>query len=104
MKEYTINLSKEAFDDLKSIYNYIEVEQNRPQAAYSVCGLIMNSIRSLNTMPFRYPLVKWEPFNTLGMRYFVVKYFYIFYLVVDEKNEVSISRIVSSKRDLPSQF
>lgn len=67
---YNIIYSPQAFLDLSELYEYIRFTLQVPKTAKKQVYHIRKTIRSLNTMPMRYPLVEWEPWHSMGIRNF----------------------------------
>ena len=89
-----------AQNDLRSIFQYISMHLNAPDAAKHIFEEITKSIRGLSELPERYPLCLDEPWNKLGMHKMVVLNYIVFYLVDNNSNRVSIARIVYGGRNL----
>ena len=53
MKEYQVNITPKAKDDMEEIYNYIAYSLLAPQAAMNQYNNIADAILSLSTMPER---------------------------------------------------
>lgn len=64
---YNVVYSSEALNDLRDIYSYIAQELLTPDTALNQVSRLRKEIRSLNFMPFRYALVDWEPWKSIGM-------------------------------------
>ena len=60
-KTYNIIYSPQAFLDLSELYEYIRFTLQVPKTAEKQVSRIRKTIRSLNTMPMRHPLVEWGP-------------------------------------------
>ena len=56
--------------------------------------------RSLDALPGRYPVVDWEPWQSMGMHRFTVEDFLLFYLIDQSTRTVTLVRIVYGGRDL----
>ena len=63
----------QAQQDLKNIYEYIAYSLLVPDTARNMSQQIMQSVRSLETMPERNPLYKEEPWHSQGVRFISVK-------------------------------
>ena len=63
-ESYTVVLSPQAIEDLRSIYSYIAYELQVPNIAQEQINRIRNGIRALDFLPFRYPIVNWEPWHS----------------------------------------
>lgn len=64
----------------------------------------MKAARSLEQMPMRYRLYEEEPWNSLGLRFFPVDNYLIFYLPDETNNVVNIIRIMYGGRDVKKQL
>lgn len=99
-ESYAIVYSPKAKDDLKEIYSYIALVLLVPGTAESQVSRIRKTIRSLDCMPLRYPVVDWEPWKSMGMHKMSVDNFVIFYIADNENLVVTIIRIVYEGRDI----
>lgn len=61
---------------------------------------IRKAARSLDALPGRYPVVDWEPWQSMGMHRFTVENFLLFYLIDQSTRTVTLVRIVYGGRDL----
>ena len=89
----------QAQQDLKNIYEYIAYSLLVPDTARNMSRQIMQSVRSLETMPERNPLYKEEPWHSQGVRFIPVKNYLLFYTVNNETHTVSIARILYGGMD-----
>ena len=92
----------QARQDLHDIYDYIAFTLLAPDAARKTTERILETVRSLQTMPERNPLYKEEPWHSLGVRFIPVKNYIVFYTV--NTDTVSIARIMYGARDLSRQL
>ena len=69
-------------------------------AANRITDKFLNMIKNLNSMPKRYPLYPEEPWYSLGLRYFPVENYIVFYYPEDNKQIVQIIRIMYSGQDI----
>ena len=97
---YSIIYSPEAIKDLRKIYSYIAFELLVPSTAEGPVNRIRKTIRSLDFMPSRNPIVDWEPWKSMGMHKVPVDNFIVFYTVTDDTQTVTIIRIVYGGRDI----
>lgn len=58
MKQYSVRLSQNAYNDLESIYSYISYQLLSPGTAANIYNELLDSIESLKVMPKRVPLMK----------------------------------------------
>ena len=77
-ESYTVVLSPQAIEDLRSIYSYIAYELQVPNIAQEQINRIRNGIRALDFLPFRYPIVNWEPWHSEQTHQFSIDHFTFF--------------------------
>ena len=94
----------QARQDLKNIYEYIANSLHAPDTARNMYWQIIQSARSLESMPERNPLYKEEPWHSQGVRFVPVKNYLLFYTVNSETNTVSIARILYGGMDINRQL
>ena len=94
----------QAQQDLKNIYEYIAYSLLVPDTARNMSRQIMQSVRSLETMPERNPLYKEEPWHSQGVRFIPVKNYLLFYTVNNETHTVSIALILYGGMDINRQL
>ena len=97
---YTIKYSTKAINDLRDIYSYIAFNLQAPETAAKMVRRIRNSIKELDFMPERNPILDWEPWNSLNTHKMRVGNYLVFYNVDPLQSSVSIVRIVYGKRDI----
>lgn len=100
---FQIQYSRQAREDIRSIYLYIAETLLVPEIASSQTSRIMKSVRTLEDMPSRHKLYEDEPWHSQGVRYFPVDNYLIFYLI-EENETVSIIRIMYGGRDIRRQM
>ena len=98
--EYTFR----ARQDLRDIYEYITFTLLAPDAAKNTTDKIMETARSLESMPERTPLYKDEPWHSSGLRFVPVKNYIVFYTVNMQVDTVSIVRIMYGAMDIAKQL
>ena len=97
---YAIKYSTKAINDLRDIYSYIAFNLQAPETAAKMVRRIRNSIKELDFMPERNPILDWEPWNSLNTHKMHVGNYLVFYIVDPLQSSVSIVRIVYGKRDI----
>ena len=90
---YSVVYSPEAIDDLREIYSYIAFTLMVPETAQKQVNRIRKEVRSLDFMPFRYSLVDWEPWKSMGMHKVPIDNFVVYYTVDDGNRTVTVIRI-----------
>lgn len=101
---WDIVYSARAKRDLKDIYEYIAYELLVPETAAGQTQRIMKEIRSLDEMPMRFRLYEEEPWHSVGLRFFPVDNYLVFYLADEAENTVNIVRIIYRGRDIRRQL
>ena len=92
--------SPESQDDLINIYSYIASVLLEPEIAKDQVNRIRESIRKLDQMPMRHRIIDWEPWHSMGMRFFPINNYVVYYLVDLDRSVVQIVRIFYSGRDV----
>ncbi len=103
-EDYIIHYSQDALNDLREIYSYISNKLLQTENAESQINKIRKCIRSLEFMPSRYILVDWETWHSLKMHQLSIDNFIVFYLVDNEKNTVTIVRIIYGGRNIENMI
>lgn len=101
---YLIEYTQNAKQDLLDIFAYISENLSAPEAAAKQINHIMDMIDRLDTMPFRYPLYKYEPWRSRGLRFIPVNNYIIFYQPREKDNKVYIVRIMYAEWDIQRQL
>ena len=99
---YRIEYTGQAQDDLDTIYRYIAYTLISPDTAANMIESILKSIRSLDTLPLRNPLVDDSTWKNRGLRKLYVKNYIVFYTAED--SVVRIIRIMYGGRDIGKQL
>ena len=60
---------------------------------------VEREIRSLKQHPARYPLTPEEPWHTYGVRKMIVKNFFVYYLIEEDKRQVAVTAVIYGRRD-----
>ena len=102
---YKIEYLPSALRDLTEIADYIGVKLSNPEAADQLSETIVSSIDKLAEMPYRYPVyypLAAFPIKPLKMEYrkMVVKNYLVFYWVNEEKQRVTIARVIYGGRNI----
>ena len=87
------------YEDLDEIFAYISSEIQDPNAAMSLLEAIENAILKLLEFPYKYQVARDAMLANKGYRMLPVENFAVFYLVDDERQSVSIRRVVYGKRN-----
>lgn len=102
MKNWLIQYSQQAEEDLLNIYEYIAFSLMETETAKKLVSSILKEIRSLEQMPLRFGLYDREPWHSKGMRVMQIKKYLVFYLPVETQSTVLILRIMYGGRKIDS--
>jgi len=95
---YDVQLTDEAEDDLRDVYEYFAFKRREPKLARKIYKLIINKLNSLNEMPLRYPVCQEEPWKSRNVRQVFAGSYCAFYFVTE--NIVKVFRIMYGGMDL----
>lgn len=101
---YQVNITRQAEDDLRGIYEYIAYDLQSVQNAVRQLSRLEESILSLDQMPERYRAYSKEPWKSRGLRMMVVDNYLVFYIPSQETGTVSIIRVMYGGRDVDTQL
>lgn len=97
---WNVIYTSQARQDLRDIQEYIAFVLRSPQSAAAQSSRIMREISTLDSMPRRYRVYPGEPWHSMGLRYFPVNKYLVFYLVEEASQTVFIVRILYGSRDI----
>ena len=100
MSTWNVILTDEAQKDIRGIYDYIANTYLLSDVAAKQAKRILDTIHSLEFMPLRYQLYEKEPWHSRGLRSARVNNYLIFYIPVEEVNEVVIFHVFYAGRDI----
>lgn len=98
MSSFDILVTQDAENDLKNIRDYIASNISK-KTSIRIINFIKSSIERLSLFPQFAPVIKYEPWNSLGVRRIIVKNFLVYYRVVLEENTVYILKVTYGKRN-----
>ena len=93
---YKVQLTTEAEDDIRSIFEYIAFNLHSVQNAVGQIDRLEKSMSSLRQMPERFRSYEKEPWHSRNL--------HIFYVPDDKDQTVTVIRIMYSRRDIDSQL
>jgi addiction module RelE/StbE family toxin len=96
---FTVNYTTPAEEDLISILEYISNILKAPSAAENLLNEIEEQTKILEENPFIFPLAKDEYLNKQGIRHIAVKNYVLFYTIEEDKEIISVIRIMYARRD-----
>ena len=97
---YEVEVSEQADSDLREIFEYIAFELQSPENAGGQLDRLEKQILSLNTMPERYQKYEKEPWKSRGLRVLPVNNYVVYYIPDNDKEVVTILRVMYAGRDI----
>lgn len=101
---FTIEISDQADNDLRNIYEYIAFELRSPENAGGQLDRLEKNILSLNQMPERFREYEKEPWHSRGLRIMPIDNYCVLYIPDKEKAVVTIIRVMYGGRDIDTQL
>ena len=101
---YKVQLTTEAEDDIRSIFEYIAFTLHSVQNAVGQIDRLEKSMSSLRQMPERFRSYEKEPWHSRNLHIMPVNNYLIFYVPDDKDQTVTVIRIMYSRRDIDSQL
>lgn len=101
---FSVEISDQADNDLRNIYEYIAFELQSPQSAIGQLARLEKSIVGLDQMPERFRKYHNEPWRSRGLRLMSVDNYCVFYIPNKEKSMVTIIRVMYGGRDIDGQL
>lgn len=100
--DYEVTLSKQAEEDLANIYSYILNNLRSLINADAVLERLYSAMQDLSFMAKGYHLYQNEPWYSLGVHYFSVGNYTIFYVCNDAENKAvaTVIHVAYEKRNL----
>lgn len=95
---YKISITIPARRDILDIFDYIAFELQEPDIADDIINQIEGGILSLSKMPERIGKVKDKRLFGQGIRPLQVKNYAVFFRIIEDKKEISVVRILYSRR------
>ena len=96
---YHILITEPAERDLHDAAKYIAIELRNRIAADRLLDDVDKAIYSLEEMPSRHALVSDETLASVGIRFFPIHNYLVFYAIREEPKTVVIERILYNRRD-----
>lgn len=101
---YEIQLTPDAKNDLKSIFEYIAYDLQSVQNAAGLLERLEQRIASLNQMPERFRIYEKEPWRSRNLRIMPVDNYLVFYIPNHDKKIVVVIRIMYGGCDIDNKL
>lgn len=98
MKQYAVEITDEALEDMEQLYSYIAYTLNAPEKAIGQYNRISEQILKLNTMPERFQILDLERGHLSGLRRMPIDNYSVFYVI--EKDRVVVTNVLYSASDI----
>ncbi|MBO5560662.1 MAG: type II toxin-antitoxin system RelE/ParE family toxin [Firmicutes bacterium] len=102
MKQYNVEITDAALDDMEKIYNYIAYELRSPETAMAQYDRIAESILALDIFPERYSETKYKIKNGMKLRQMPIDNYSVFYRI--EQDNVTVTNVLYSASDIPDRL
>lgn len=104
MISFNIQVSKQAENDLIGIYEYIAFELQSLKSAKEQLDRLEKGILSLEQMPERYRVYEKEPWSSRNLRVMIIDNFVVLYIPDEQKNIVTVVRVMYGGRNIEKQL
>ena len=101
---YQINITDQANQDLRNIFEYIAFELQELQVAIGQLNRLEKEIYSLDQMPERYRVYDREPWRSRNLHIMPVDNYLVFYIPKTDDKTVYITRVFYGRMDIDNQF
>ena len=101
---YTVNISRQAQYDMRTIFEYIAFTLMEPKIAEKQFARIEKAINSLDKMPERFRLYEKESWRNRNLRVMPVDNFLTFYTVDNLSYIVTVVRIMYGARNIVNEL
>jgi plasmid stabilization system protein ParE len=102
MKQYSVQITDKALEDMEEIYTYIAEQLQAPENAMGQYNRIAEAIQKLNVFPERVRVMESEPEHTMGLRQLSIDNFSAFYVI--ENDKVIVTRVLYSASDISKRL
>lgn len=102
MKQYRVEITREALRDMEDIYNYIAIDLLAPENAMGQYNRIANEILTLDTFPERFRIMESEPEKSMELRRMLVDNYSVFYTI--REDEVIVTDVLYTASDIEARL
>lgn len=104
MIRYDVNISNQAEQDLRGIFEYIAFELLAPENAGAQLGRLEAAIEKLETFPEKHRRYGKEPWKSRNLRVLPVDNYCVFYIPDNDKETVTVIRVIYGGRNIEEQL
>ena len=98
MRQYNVQITDEALEDMEQLYNYIAYVLLSPENAMGQYNRIADAILTLDTFPERFRIMDSEPEHSKEIRRMLVDTYSVFFVIQDDK--VVVTDVLYSASDI----
>lgn len=102
MKQYRVEITWEALQDMEDIYNYIATGLLSPENAIGQYNRIADEILTLDSFPERFRIMESEPEKKMELRRMLVDNYSVFYTI--RGNKVIVTDVLYSASDIEAHL
>lgn len=102
MKQYIVQITDHALEEMEEIYNYISIQLQAPENAVGQYNRIADEILKLNLFPKRFHIMDSKPECEKGIRRMPVDNYSVFYVIQEEK--VIVTNVLYSAADIEKRL
>ena len=102
MKQYKVEITKEALQDMEDIYNYIANELLSPENAIGQYNRIAGEILRLDMFPEKFKVLESEREKKRELRRLVVDNYSVFYVINEDR--VIVTNVLYSASDIEKRL
>lgn len=99
---FEVQISEQADNDLREIYEYIAFELRSPDNAAKQLDRLEKAICNLSNFPEKYRRYQNEPWYSRGLRLFPVDNYLVFYIPNNDARIITVIRVMYGGRDIPN--
>lgn len=104
VETYDTVILPEAKDDMREIALYITRQFSAPDTALELIDDIQDTVNSLRENPYRILPVPEQPWHDRGVRRTLVKNYYVYFIIREERKTVEVTAIIYAGRDQAKQM
>lgn len=102
MKQYKVEITEEALQDMEDIYNYIAIDLLASENAMGQYDRIADEILTLDTFPERFRIMDSEPEKRMELRRMLVDNYSVIYTICDER--VIVTDVLYTASDIEARL
>lgn len=102
MKQYNVEITKEALADMEQLYNYIADTLLSPENAMGQYNRIAEAILKLDRLPERFRVMDSEPEHSRSLRRMLVDNYSVFYVI--KEDSVIVTDVLYTPSDVEQKL